>query len=139
MQKIIVILPLLVFGQLAFGQTNPPVLQQKEKVIFQKFPPVLERKELFQNINYREYSNFNKPVKQFDSNIKIRICSPSRHSLANQPLYIIDGKEMANGDSLKIIDPHNIESVSIVKDKSAIEIYGKKAENGVIIITMKKK
>ena len=139
MQKIILILPLLIFGQLAFGQTNSTIPQQKEQAVFQKTPTVLERKELFQNINYREYSNFNMSVKQFDSNIKIRICSPSRHSLANPPLYIIDGREMANGDSLKIIDPHNIESVSIVKDKSAIEIYGKKAENGVIIITMKKK
>ena len=139
MKKIIVILPLLVFEQLAFGQTYSAIPQQKEKVVFQKLPPVLERKELFQNVNYREYSNFNKPVKQFDPNVKIRICSPSRYSLNSEPLYIIDGKEMANGDSLKIIDPHNIESVSIVKDKSAIEIYGKKAENGVIIITMKKK
>ena len=139
MQKIIVILLLLVFGQLAFGQTNSVIPQQKEQVIFQKLPTVLERKELFKNINYREHSNFNKPVKQFDPNLKIRICSPSRHSLNSEPLYIIDGKEMVNGDSLNIIDPHNIESVSIVKDKSAIEIYGKKAENGVIIITMKKK
>jgi TonB-dependent SusC/RagA subfamily outer membrane receptor len=68
----------------------------------------------------------------------IRICGPSRNSMANAPLYVIDGKEMAHGDSLKI-DPKDIESISILKDKSAIDIYGDRAKNGVIIITSKKK
>ena len=139
MKTIALIIIILIFGQLAFGQTNSTLPQQKEQVTFQKFPPVLERKELFQNINYREYSNFNKPVKQFDPNIKIRICSPSRHSLNSEPLYIIDGKEIANGNSLKIIDPHNIESVSIVKDAISAKQYGDKGKNGVIIIIMRKK
>jgi TonB-dependent SusC/RagA subfamily outer membrane receptor len=68
----------------------------------------------------------------------IKICSPSRHSLANPPLFILDGMELAKGDSLKI-EPRDIESISVLKDKKAIEPYGKKGENGVIIITSKKK
>jgi TonB-dependent SusC/RagA subfamily outer membrane receptor len=69
---------------------------------------------------------------------KIRICGPSRNSMADAPLYVIDGKEMAHGDSLKIA-PNDIESISILKDKSAVDIYGDRAKNGVIIITSKKK
>lgn len=72
------------------------------------------------------------------SNTIIRICTPSRHSLIIQPLFIVDGKEMASGDSLKI-EPQDIESMSVLKDKSATEIYGDKAKNGVIIIRTKKK
>jgi hypothetical protein len=68
----------------------------------------------------------------------IRICSPSRHSLENSPLFILDGMELAKGDSLKI-EPRDIESISVFNDKKSIEPYGKKGENGVIIITSKKK
>lgn len=57
----------------------------------------------------------------------------------NQPLYVIDGKIVENGkNGLNDIDPKNIESVSVLKDKSATEAYGEKGENGVIIITLKK-
>jgi TonB-dependent SusC/RagA subfamily outer membrane receptor len=52
------------------------------------------------------------------------------------PLYILDGKEITD---TKRIDPKSIESIEVLKDKSAVEIYGKKGENGVIIITSKKK
>ena len=68
----------------------------------------------------------------------IRICSPSRHSMANPPLFLLDGMEVAHLDSLKI-DPKDIASISVLKDKSSVAIYGKKGENGVIIITSKKK
>jgi TonB-dependent SusC/RagA subfamily outer membrane receptor len=54
------------------------------------------------------------------------------------PLYIVDGVE-GQSDVLKNIHPENIESISVLKDKKAVEPYGKKGENGVIIITSKKK
>jgi hypothetical protein len=77
-------------------------------------------------------------MKQAPTGTIVKICSPSRHSLANPPLFILDGMELANADSLKI-EPKNIESISVFNDKKSIEPYGKKGENGVIIITSKKK
>ena len=53
----------------------------------------------------------------------------------NNPLFIVDGKEVS---TLENIDPYQIESVSILKDASAVEIYGEKGKNGVVIITIKK-
>ncbi|WDF56084.1 M56 family metallopeptidase [Mucilaginibacter sp. KACC 22063] len=53
-----------------------------------------------------------------------------------QPLYIVDGKEVA-GDALKSIAPDNIESINILKDADAVKTYGKKAKNGVVIVTTK--
>ncbi|RBQ06906.1 TonB-dependent receptor plug domain-containing protein [Pedobacter miscanthi] len=51
------------------------------------------------------------------------------------PLYIIDGEE-ASG--IENIDNNNIESVTVLKDASAVSEYGEKGKNGVIIIATKK-
>jgi hypothetical protein len=54
-------------------------------------------------------------------------------------LYIVDGKPMDN-DVLKTLDPKTIESMEVLKNKSvAVEKYGEKAKNGVIIINTKNK
>ncbi len=54
------------------------------------------------------------------------------------PLYIMNDKEITV-EQLEKITPNDIASLSILKDKSAIEKYGKRAENGVVIITLKEK
>jgi len=54
-----------------------------------------------------------------------------------QPLIIIDGKEMSEG-GLSNLNPNNIQSISILKDQSAITKYGDRGKNGVIIIFTKK-
>ncbi len=51
------------------------------------------------------------------------------------PLYIVDGKEIKDINS---INPDNIESISVLKNKSSTALYGEKGKNGVILITMKK-
>lgn len=61
----------------------------------------------------------------------------NNNSDPNKALYIIDGKE-SSISGMKELDPKNIESVSVFKDKSAIAAYGSKGENGVIVITTKK-
>jgi len=60
------------------------------------------------------------------------------------PMYVIINKKgekrFVNGDaqeSLLGISPDNIESVNVIKGKSATALYGKEGENGVIVIKMK--
>ncbi len=53
------------------------------------------------------------------------------------PLYIIDGKESTKAEADKL-DPNTIESMNVLKDKSATDIYGDKGKNGVIEIKLKK-
>lgn len=53
------------------------------------------------------------------------------------PLYIIDGK-VVDKDDLNDINPNQIDSVEVLKDQTAITMYGKEGENGVIIIKTKK-
>ncbi len=53
------------------------------------------------------------------------------------PIFLVDGKEM-DRQEFAAINPENIASISVLKDKSATEIYGDKGKNGVVIITLKK-
>jgi TonB-linked SusC/RagA family outer membrane protein len=52
----------------------------------------------------------------------------------NSPLVIIDGIEQP----FQNINPHDIESISVLKDASSSAIYGSRAANGVILITTKR-
>jgi TonB family protein len=51
-----------------------------------------------------------------------------------KPYVLVDGKET----KLENIDKDAIESISVLKDKAATELYGEKGAYGVILITMKK-
>ena len=55
-----------------------------------------------------------------------------------EPYVVVDGKPI-DGAKLKEIDPKTIEHMEVLKSKVAIEKYGEKAKNGVIVITIKKK
>lgn len=74
----------------------------------------------------------------------IRIRGGSSLNASNDPLIVVDGVPLSNagmgglGNSLGMISPENIESMTILKDASATAIYGSRASNGVIIITTKK-
>lgn len=50
-------------------------------------------------------------------------------------LKIIDGKEFT-GD-INAISPNSIKSISVLKGKSATDLYGEKGKNGVLVITLK--
>lgn len=72
----------------------------------------------------------------------------------NDPLYVIDGVPLYEGGAaagdgrtqdqrgdvnvFNMINPNDIESISVLKDASATAIYGVRASNGVILITTKR-
>jgi len=72
-----------------------------------------------------------------DSVLNIRIIGRV-DTTRSHPLIFVDGKELEYA-KLNGIDPNIIESVSVLKDKSATAIYGGRGEKGVILITTKKK
>ncbi|MGZ2369372.1 M56 family metallopeptidase [Ancylomarina sp. YFZ004] len=55
----------------------------------------------------------------------------------NSPLVIVNGSLLDQNMNLNDIDPDDIKSMTVLKDETAIEKYGKKGENGVIEITTK--
>ena len=54
----------------------------------------------------------------------------------SQPLYVIDGV-FVDKDDLNILNPNDIESMSVLKDAAATAIYGSRGANGVVVITTK--
>lgn len=54
-------------------------------------------------------------------------------SAGSSPLVIVDGLP----GSLTVLDPQNIESVTLLKDAASAAIYGTRAANGVILVTTK--
>ncbi|HKZ37911.1 MAG TPA: TonB-dependent receptor [Chryseolinea sp.] len=76
------------------------------------------------------------------SNIRIR--GNTSVSVANNPLYVIDGvilnaTGLANGSTpIDYINPNDISSIEVLKDASATAIYGARGANGVILVTTKR-
>ena len=53
----------------------------------------------------------------------------------NAALIIIDGKEVKS-DAISTLSPERIKSFTVLKDKAAIDAYGEKGKNGVVLITL---
>lgn len=79
-----------------------------------------------------------------DSQIRIR--GISSINAGNEPLYVIDGIAVMSGNqstftntsnALAIINPNDIESITVLKDAAAASVYGSRAANGVILVTTK--
>jgi iron complex outermembrane receptor protein len=86
---------------------------------------------------------------------QIRIRGGNSINASSAPLYVIDGIAISNvqteangigvGGSpglarspLNLLNPSDIETITILKDASAAAIYGSRASNGVVLITTKK-
>jgi TonB-linked SusC/RagA family outer membrane protein len=58
---------------------------------------------------------------------------------SSDPYIVVDGVPLSKTDgSLNDINPNDIESIEILKDASAVAIYGTNGANGVILITTKR-
>jgi TonB-linked SusC/RagA family outer membrane protein len=69
--------------------------------------------------------------------ISVRIRGTNSIQGGNEPLYVVDGFPL-NGSSLNQLNTADIESVEVLKDASAIAIYGTRGANGVVLVTTKK-
>ena len=71
--------------------------------------------------------------------IRVRIRGTQSFLGGNDPLYVIDGMVLQVTDgALHGINPHDIASISVLKDASATAIYGSRGANGVILIKTKR-
>ncbi|MBI9035845.1 MAG: TonB-dependent receptor, partial [Bacteroidales bacterium] len=82
------------------------------------------------------------------STSKIRIRGIGSISANQEPLFVIDGVPMQQGDFngfstsssslLATLNPNDIASMTVLKDAAAASLYGSRAANGVVIITTKR-
>jgi len=75
----------------------------------------------------------------------IRIRGGASLNASNDPLIVLDGLPLENGgisgnsgNFLSLINPNDIENITILKDAASTAIYGSRASNGIILITTKK-
>jgi TonB-dependent SusC/RagA subfamily outer membrane receptor len=72
-----------------------------------------------------------------NKSIVIKMDGAGAGSNGQKPLFILDG-EVISESVMKVIDPNKIESINILKDASAIAVFGEKGKGGVVQITTKK-
>lgn len=82
--------------------------------------------------------------------VQLQIRGHNSLSAGSDPLIVVDGLPILNTvpglggpslfnlSSLSFINPHDIESISVLKDADATSIYGSRGSSGVILITTKK-
>ncbi|WP_209332011.1 SusC/RagA family TonB-linked outer membrane protein [Lunatimonas salinarum] len=78
--------------------------------------------------------------------LNVQIRGVGSINAGTQPLYIVDGVQIAPGglsgqgsqNALASINPNDIESIEVFKDAAAASIYGAQASNGVVLITTKR-
>jgi len=91
--------------------------------------------------------NISIPNGQPGANVQVRLRGLGSTALDSNPLYVIDGMIINDGDlsrltttsnALSGINQDDIENITVLKDASASAIYGSRGSNGVIIITTKR-
>lgn len=74
----------------------------------------------------------------------IRIRGGASLNASNDPLIVVDGVPIetsgisGSSNPMSMINPADIESMTVLKDASSTAIYGSRASNGVLLITTKK-
>ncbi len=75
----------------------------------------------------------------------IRIRGGASLNASNDPLIVLDGLPLESGgisgnssNFLSLINPNDIENITILKDAASTAIFGSRASNGVVLITTKK-
>ena len=67
-------------------------------------------------------------------------CAPARN--AQQPLWVVNDVELTDEKVSSIVQKSlksdDIESINVLKGASAVAIYGNKAQEGAIVVTLKK-
>ncbi len=73
----------------------------------------------------------------------VRIRGAGSLGAGNEPLYVVDGMPYSAGldqnlNPLMLINPNDIESITVLKDASSTAMYGSRGSNGVVMVTTKK-
>ncbi len=67
----------------------------------------------------------------------IRVRGTGSINASNEPLFIMDGVPIS-AVAYNMLNPNDIEDITVLKDAASQAIYGSRAANGVIVITSKK-
>ena len=126
----LVVLPLLAIVVMMFAFRTTPAHKEAFNQTISKntSSDAAAFKEKAKNVNALNAKNLGKDT---------TIVLVSKDTTRKQPLYLLDGKKITH-DEMSKIDPATIESINVLKDKTAVDKYGEDGKNGVVLINLKK-
>ncbi len=73
--------------------------------------------------------------------LSLRIRGVGSFMSSNEPLVVVDDVplDVANGATLRAINPRDIGSIEVIKDPAGLALYGVRGANGVIVIRTKRR
>jgi TonB-dependent SusC/RagA subfamily outer membrane receptor len=97
-----------------------PSPQPIERILQAKFPGVI--------------------VTSTPAGIAVTIGGPSSFDGSSAPLYVLDGSPINPGPGgvLMGLNPHDIESIKVLRSPADVAVYGMRGSKGVILITTKR-
>lgn len=134
-----------------YGTRSIPPIDKQEKVY----------SDGYSSQNARNYTGSADEVKDLENNItldnylrrvagvtvngdgagaQIRIRGINTFMADPEPLFVVNGSVINGGYSAiySLVSPNDIRSVTVLKDASSTAIYGSRASNGVVVISLKK-
>ena len=134
-----------------YGTRAVPPIDKQEKVY----------SDGYSSQNARNYTGSADEVKDLENNItldnylrrvvgvtvngdgaraQIRIRGINTFMADPEPLFVVNGSVINGGYSAiySLVSPNDIRSVTVLKDASSTAIYGSRASNGVVVISLKK-
>ena len=126
----LVVLPLLAIVVMMFAFRTTPAHKEafNQTISINTSSDAAAFKEKAKNVNALNAKNLGKDT---------TIVLVSKDTTRKQPLYLLDGKKITH-DEMSKIDPATIESINVLKDKTAVDKYGEDGKNGVVLINLKK-
>ena len=115
-----------------------PGMQNGETVRVKYTVPVTFRLQGKDSKNGNEKAELGKGANVLSEMVVVGFGKQEDAASAKRPLYVVDGVTL-DYEKVKEISPDNISGMEILKDKAAVEKYGEKAKNGVVVIHTKKK
>lgn len=78
-------------------------------------------------------------VEEGPGGIRVTIRGATSFLGNTQPLYVVDGVPIiASPDGIVPVNPHDVASITVLKDAGTTAIYGTRGANGVILIRTKR-
>ncbi|WP_341226169.1 TonB-dependent receptor [uncultured Arcticibacterium sp.] len=128
------------YGTLKKSDLTGSVSTVKEEQLLERPAPSLAQGLSGRMAGVQVSSNSGRP----GGRTQIRIRGFSSINSSNNPLYVVDGVMLPQGNqsqftsAIDYINPNDIVSVEVLKDASSTAIYGARGANGVILVTTKK-
>ncbi|MFW5955210.1 MAG: TonB-dependent receptor plug domain-containing protein [Rhodothermales bacterium] len=73
-------------------------------------------------------------VRSADGGFSIRLRGTQSIYASNEPLVVLDGMPLSSDGGLGFLNPHDVESIEVLRDPASTAMYGVRGANGVILI-----